>query len=168
MSLRESRRGSHLRYHPTPDQAFKGLPDSRRHAPHDVSELGQCASRERVDYLVSTGKLNNVTLSHSGVSPMVALIVSQLQIDQIRRFSSIPQTPHSVIPPWGCKGRSDCDHSENSTLPSYMEQHRFLALKPLRGSKALPQKATESYPRLSAQRAGTHRLPVESRHACCC
>ena len=30
---------------------------------------------------------------------MVALIVSQLQIDQIRRFSSIPQTPHSVIPP---------------------------------------------------------------------
>ncbi|MCU7907657.1 MAG: hypothetical protein KZQ71_02520, partial [Candidatus Thiodiazotropha sp. (ex Lucinoma aequizonata)] len=46
----------------------------------------------------STCQLNNVILSHRGVSPINGCFdASQGQIIQIRRFYSIPQTPDSVI-----------------------------------------------------------------------
>ncbi|MCU7908795.1 MAG: hypothetical protein KZQ71_09160, partial [Candidatus Thiodiazotropha sp. (ex Lucinoma aequizonata)] len=46
----------------------------------------------------STCQLNNVILSRRGVSPMNSCFdASQQQINQIRRFYSIPQTPNSVI-----------------------------------------------------------------------
>ncbi|MCU7880658.1 MAG: hypothetical protein KZQ60_09075, partial [Candidatus Thiodiazotropha sp. (ex Lucinoma aequizonata)] len=45
-------------------------------------------------------QLNNVILSHRGVSPINGCFdVSQRQIIQIHRFYSIPQTPDLVITP---------------------------------------------------------------------
>ncbi|MCU7904057.1 MAG: hypothetical protein KZQ66_20480, partial [Candidatus Thiodiazotropha sp. (ex Lucinoma aequizonata)] len=45
-------------------------------------------------------QLNNVILSHRGVSPINGCFdASQRQIIQIHRFYSIPQTPDSVITP---------------------------------------------------------------------
>jgi hypothetical protein len=53
--------------------------------------------RQRIDNRVSTCQLNNVILTHSGVSPNGCFGVSQQQINQIRRFFSTAQTPDSVI-----------------------------------------------------------------------
>ncbi|MCU7895389.1 MAG: IS30 family transposase [Candidatus Thiodiazotropha sp. (ex Lucinoma aequizonata)] len=75
---------------------------------------------------VSTCQLNNVILSHRGVSPINGCFdASQRQIIQIRRFYSIPQTPDSVITRIETLIRQELNPQQ---VVDYLKRHKRLSL----------------------------------------